>query len=82
MRKSKYRKPNPARSRPGRHSSFRASLSPQPARQLNWGVRLEVRMGEGNRIWRVLLLVALVVDGFAVLSVVFALLGWWQLIFR
>jgi hypothetical protein len=39
-------------------------------------------MGEGNRIWRVLLLVALVVGGFAVLAVVFALLGWWQLIFR
>jgi hypothetical protein len=39
-------------------------------------------MGEGIRIWRVLLLFALVVGGFAVLSVVFALLGWWQLIFR
>jgi hypothetical protein len=39
-------------------------------------------MSEGNRIWRVLLLVAFVVGGFAVLSVVFALLGWWQLMFR
>lgn len=39
-------------------------------------------MGEGTRIWQVLLLVAFVVGGFAVLSVVFVLLGWWQLIFR
>jgi hypothetical protein len=39
-------------------------------------------VGEGNRTWRVLLVVALVVGGLAVLSVIFALLGWWQVIFR
>ena len=39
-------------------------------------------MSEGNLVWRVFLIVALVVGGVVVLSVAFALLGWWQLIFR
>jgi hypothetical protein len=39
-------------------------------------------MSEGTQAWRVLLIVALVVGGVVVLSIAFALLGWWQMIFR
>jgi hypothetical protein len=35
-----------------------------------------------DRLWRVLLLAALMVTGLVVLSVLFAVMGWWQLIFR
>jgi hypothetical protein len=42
----------------------------------------DVQMSEGTRIGRVLLIVALVVGGLVVLPVAFALLGWWQVIFR
>jgi hypothetical protein len=39
-------------------------------------------MDEGNRTWRILLVAALVIGGLVALSVLFAVLGWWQLIFR
>ena len=39
-------------------------------------------MDEGKRLWRVLLIVAILVGALVGLSVLFALMGWWQLIFR
>jgi hypothetical protein len=39
-------------------------------------------MEERHGIWRVLLIVALVAGGLVVLSIVFAMLGWWGVIFQ
>jgi hypothetical protein len=43
---------------------------------------LELGMRENNRFWRVLLIATLLLGGLVVLSVVFALLGWWQVLFE
>jgi hypothetical protein len=39
-------------------------------------------MEERHGIWRVLLIVVLVAGGLVVLSIVFAMLGWWGVIFQ
>jgi CHASE2 domain-containing sensor protein len=39
-------------------------------------------MEEGNRNLRIVIIVALVIGSLVALSILFAVLGWWQVIFR